>query len=175
MSQTAFLDANDIEQGLNSLKEAIYRKHRYAQIVLLGISEVGYYLAKRLSQQLQTLYEDPLPVGQLSTALYRPQSKDATPHVQLESSFVPCSLRDKVVILVDAFLQTGESTAAAINALSDYEAAHRIELAVLLSTAQQKYPIKANYTYKQAVQGVDDVLKCALYELDGEEKIYCEA
>ncbi|MEK9658068.1 MAG: phosphoribosyltransferase family protein [bacterium] len=161
----------DINQGLGEIQANIHKKHRKKDLVLLGVSEHGYCLAKRLASRLANVYEDPIPVGQLATALYVPYQSHKEDHIRLSSSIVPCSLKNKRVILIDTVLTSGRTVAAALNALSDYDEAQCIELAVLLDTQQTIYPISADYIYQTLSLQEGQYVDCKLYELDGEEKV----
>ena len=141
-TKTSVMDAADIKAAIIHIKEDIITRHSQEQIVLLGISDIGYCLAQRLANSLESEFRDPIPVGQLDISLYLPTTTYESNHVQIKKSNIPCSLRDKIVILVNGCVQSGQSIIAAMNALSDYEEARCVEVAVLYDTQQYRYPVK---------------------------------
>lgn len=165
------LAAEKISESIGLMADKIFDDQEFHELLLLGMSEKGLYIAKRLAKKLEDKGHEECDVGRVATTLYRPKYKDPHRHIQIERSYIPCSLRNKVVVLVDVLLNSGESTVAAMNALSDYERPFAVKVAVLFKTPKQQYPVIANYVANEIKLERQESLDCHLLELDGEDKI----
>ena len=169
--EKTLLSKGTISEAVDDLASEIFEDQELHELLLLGMSDKGLYIAKRLAKRLEDKGHESCDVGRVATTLYRPKQNDPHGHIQIERSYIPCSLRNKVVILVDILLDSGESTAAAMNALSDYERPFLVQLAVLFKTPKQQYPVFAHYVANEIKLDRYETLSCHLLELDGEDKI----
>ena len=171
-SSTCLLTELDIKNAIDFFAQKIIKTLDHDHLVLLGISDTGYCLAQRLVKRLNCLTELEIPCGQLDINLFLPRQNQEKKLVSIKQSMLPCNLRDKRVVLIDSCLQTGQSIVAALNALSDYDKARCIEIAVLCDIQHYQFPIKPTYVYKQEKINRFSSVSCQLYERDGQEGVF---
>ena len=72
------------------------------------------------------------------------------------------NIQDKTVILVDDVLFTGRTIRAAMDALTDFGRAAKIELVIFVDRGHRELPIRADYVGKMCQQAVMNLYKFAL-------------
>ncbi len=127
--------------------EIAERNERSSDIVLVGIQTGGVILAESLAKILAEIWQHPVPVGTLDIGMYRDDlSQHAAPN--MHPTVIPFDITDKTVVLVDDVLFRGRTVRAAMDALSDFGRAQRIQLAVLIDRGHRELPIKADFIGK---------------------------
>lgn len=166
------LSSDDIHTAIETITTAILRRHPKGQhLVLMGIIDNGVHLAARIQQMIRTQLKIRIPVGKLDITLYRKDIDTEHPYLHIQESHIPCKLKDKTIILVQDFLDIGHDVNAALNALSDFEAPHSIELAVLLHTKKTRYPFIPTYEGLQLQTDEIKTPQLLLFEKDGEDLV----
>ncbi|MDR2302622.1 MAG: bifunctional pyr operon transcriptional regulator/uracil phosphoribosyltransferase PyrR [Deltaproteobacteria bacterium] len=138
-------DGQEIDSALTALAEAIYERHGSDVPVLIGIRRGGMPLAERLAELLGAKYNQEISLGVLDINLYRDDWTRARSFPKVGRTEIPVSLEDRLVILVDDVLFTGRTVRAALDVLTDFGRASRIELATLVDRGHREMPIEANY------------------------------
>lgn len=138
------LSADDINAGVERLARAIREKHAGRPIALVGIRSRGDEVAERI---LTLLSEDDwdLSFGVLDILLYRDDFEHLHENPALQESDIGFEVDGAHIILVDDVLFTGRTIRAALDALSDYGRAAKIELAVLIDRGHREMPIQPDY------------------------------
>jgi pyrimidine operon attenuation protein / uracil phosphoribosyltransferase len=138
------LDAEEIAAGIESLARAIREKNPDKLIALVGIRSRGDEVAERV---LTLLAEDDreLAFGVLDISLYRDDFEHLHENPLLQESDIQFPVDGAHIILVDDVLFTGRTIRAALDALSDYGRAAKIELAVLIDRGHREMPIQPDY------------------------------
>jgi pyrimidine operon attenuation protein/uracil phosphoribosyltransferase len=80
----------------------------------------------------------------------------------------------KTVVLVDDVLFTGRTIRAAMDALVDFGRPTSVELAVLVDRGHRELPIRADFVGKNVPTRMDESVRVALQEVDGEDAVYME-
>ncbi|MEO0017095.1 MAG: bifunctional pyr operon transcriptional regulator/uracil phosphoribosyltransferase PyrR [Verrucomicrobiota bacterium] len=164
---TVTLDAEAIAAGVAQLAAAIRAHTAGVPIALVGIRSRGDEVAERVLTLLAEDDDRELAFGTLDISLYRDDFEHLHDNPKLQQSDIPFHLDGAHVILVDDVLFTGRTIRAALDALSDYGRAAKVELAVLIDRGHRELPIQPNYTgITLPTQRLDHVL-VSLEQTDG--------
>ncbi len=166
------LDPLLLERTLTRLAHQIMEHQRQVdRVVLIGIRSRGDVLAKRLAAIISRIEGVSVATGALDITFHRddvnPQSAIHNPHL----SSIPCSLADRIVVLIDDVLFTGRSVRAALDALLEFGRPAKIQLAVLIDRGHREYPIRADYVGKNIPTSLREDVKVSLKEVDGEDSV----
>ena len=138
--KTLILDEHQVQQKIKRMAFEIY-EHNFSEknIVIAGIEEQGYILAKLLVKQVQQI--SPLEVKLVKVTLDKltPQQSEVTLDCDLKV------LKKKCIILVDDVLNTGRTFAYGMKPFLDTEV-KKIETAVLVNRSHTLFPIYPQYT-----------------------------
>jgi pyrimidine operon attenuation protein/uracil phosphoribosyltransferase len=108
--------------------------------LLVGIHTGGVWIAQRLSRLLDL----PDPLGCLDISFYRDDFTRVGMNPEVKPSYLPFSIDDRYLILVDDVLHTGRTIRAAFNELFDYGRPSGILLVVLVERSGRELPIQAD-------------------------------
>jgi pyrimidine operon attenuation protein / uracil phosphoribosyltransferase len=139
------LTAEDINTGVERLARAIREKHRGQAIALVGIRSRGDEVAERVLTLLSEEDDWELSFGVLDISLYRDDFEHLHENPSLQGTDIPFEVDGAHIILVDDVLFTGRTIRAALDALSDYGRAAKIELAVLIDRGHREMPVQPDY------------------------------
>lgn len=168
MSRT--LGPEDIEQGIARLAESIRARSGGEPIALVGIRSRGDEVAERLCNHLAEEDRE-LAFGILDISLYRDDYEHLRENPKLQETDIPFVVDGAHVILVDDVLFTGRTIRAALDALSDYGRAAKVELAVLIDRGHREMPIQPDYVGILLETERHDHVLVSLEGTDGEDKI----
>jgi pyrimidine operon attenuation protein/uracil phosphoribosyltransferase len=143
MEQT--LTAEEITAGVERLASAIRTKHEGKPIALIGIRSRGDEVAERVLTILSETDDWELSFGVLDISLYRDDFEHLHENPLLQESDIAFTVEGAHIILVDDVLFTGRTIRAALDALSDYGRAAKVELAVLIDRGHREMPIQPDY------------------------------
>jgi len=149
MSETTILmNAAAIQRALMRIAhEIVERNETGDELVLVGIQKGGAPLAERIATNLASLWNHPVPCGQLDVSMHRDDlGQRAAPTVH--PTVIPFDVTGKTVVLVDDVLFSGRTIRAALDALNDFGRPQRIQLAVLVDRGHRELPIKADFVGK---------------------------
>ncbi len=139
------LSADDIAAGVERLARAIREQHAGQPIALVGIRSRGDEVAERVLTLLSDGEDWDLSFGVLDISLYRDDFEHLHENPSLQETDIGFSVDDAHIILVDDVLFTGRTIRAALDALSDYGRAAKIQLAVLIDRGHREMPIQPDY------------------------------
>ena len=126
--KTVIMDADGIRRALTRIAFEIIEKNKGAEHLLLaGIRTRGIYLAQRIAQKLGEVEGTTPPVIELDVTPWR----DDMPRQDAPMPSPDARIEGATVVLVDDVLYTGRTVRAAIEAVSCFGRASRIQLAVL--------------------------------------------
>ena len=78
------------------------------------------------------------------------------------------------MVLVDDVLFTGRTIRSAMDALVDFGRPSAIQLAVLVDRGHRQLPIRADFVGKNVPTRVDEDVRVAIREVDGEDAVLLE-
>lgn len=164
------LEADDIRRSLMRISHEILEKNKGAKdIVLLGIFTRGYYLAKRIAENIGKIENVVVPAGGLDVGPFRDDEKKTTN----DKSVIDFDLNNKIVILIDDVLFTGRTVRAAMDAVINRGRPKSIQLAVLIDRGHREFPIRPDYVGKNIPSSKNkEMIKVKIVEVDGEDAVY---
>ncbi|MEX1048930.1 MAG: bifunctional pyr operon transcriptional regulator/uracil phosphoribosyltransferase PyrR [Akkermansiaceae bacterium] len=165
------LTAEDITAGVEHLARAIREKHAGQPIALVGIRSRGDEVAERVLTLLSAEDDWELSFGVLDISLYRDDYEHLHENPSLQGTDIGFEVEGAHIILVDDVLFTGRTIRAALDALSDYGRAGKIELAVLIDRGHREMPLQPDYVgIKLDTRRLDHVL-VSLEGTDGTDQV----
>ncbi len=165
------LSADDIRRALARISHEILERNGGSHdLVLVGIQTRGVHIARRPAANIEQFEGFTPPVGSLDPRLYRDDPEQASVH-PVQPTVIPVSLEDRPVVLVDDVLYTGRTVRAALNALSDFGRASRIQFAALVDRGHRELPIRPDYIGKNIPTGQDERVKVNLTEVDDIDQV----
>ncbi|ACJ76170.1 PyrR bifunctional protein [Thermosipho africanus TCF52B] len=164
------LGKDDIRRSLMRISHEILERNKGAEdIVLLGIYTRGYYLAKRISENIKMIEGVAVPVGGLDVGPFRDDEKKTKD----DKSNINFEVKNKIVILVDDVLFTGRTIRAAMDAVTSRGRPKFIQLAVLVDRGHREFPIRPDYVGKNIPSSKErETIKVRISEVDGEDSVY---
>ena len=147
--------------------EIIERNKGIEDVVLVGIQRRGVPLAQRLAGKIQEFEEQEIPVGVLDITLYRDDLSTLAEHPIINSTHIPFSVNNKIVVMVDDVLYTGRTARAAMDALIDLGRPRAIQFAVLIDRGHRELPIRADYVGKNVPTSKSEIVHVHVTEVDG--------
>lgn len=175
MAETVkLLDAPSLERMLIRVAHEIAENQEQSQLVaLIGIQDSGVPLARRLATLLEKIWGHPVPVGALDINLHR-DDLDQRIAPQLHPTEIPFNITGRTVVLVDDVLFSGRTIRAALDALTDFGRASRIQLAVLVDRGHRELPIRPDFVGKSISTRPGERVKVELTELHGRDLVTLE-
>jgi pyrimidine operon attenuation protein/uracil phosphoribosyltransferase len=165
------LDADQIARACARMAHQILEANRGASgLVLLGIPTRGVHLAHRLAAAMSEVEGETIPVGSLDITLYRDDLR-RNPTRVVGHTYLPVSVDDAVVVLVDDVLFSGRTVRAALDALGDIGRPRAVRLAVLVDRGHRQLPIRADHVGKNLPTAASERVSVRLEESDGVNEV----
>jgi pyrimidine operon attenuation protein/uracil phosphoribosyltransferase len=172
---SAILNAAAMHRALTRIAHEIAeRNENSAEVVLVGIQRGGVFLARRLAATLVTIWNHPVPVGELDVSMHRDDLDHNASTLNMRPTVIPFDIAGKTVILVDDVLFSGRTTRAALDALNDFGRPQRIQLAVLVDRGHRELPIKADFVVKNFPTAGKDRIDVRFSEEGGADEVNLE-
>ena len=170
--KATILSDADVQRTLVRISHQIIEKNRGTQdLCLIGIRTRGVPLAQRIADNIERIYGEKLPVGELDITLYRDDLSEANKSPALNGSNVPFSVVGKTVVLVDDVIFTTRTARAALDAVMSLGRPARIQLAVLIDRGHSELPIKPDYVGKNIPTSLEELISVKLTETDGQTNV----
>lgn len=170
------MSTSEIDRTIMRLAHEIVERNNGAkQLVLVGVRRRGLPLAERLAEKIGDIERIKPPVGAVDITFHRDDLSKEALEARVEQSYIPFSIEDQTVVLVDDVLYTGRSTRAALDALVEHGRPRRVELCVLLDRGHRELPIQATYVGRTVQTSASESVRVHLREVDGEDRVVlCE-
>ncbi len=170
--KSKILDKESIERTLMRISHEIIEKNKgTAGLCLLGIRTRGVFLAERLSNYIQKIDGNKVPVGILDITLYRDDLTLVSEQPVVRQTEINFDINDKKIILVDDVLYTGRTIRAALDELIDFGRPKSIQLAVLIDRGHRELPIRADYVGKNIPTSQNEIVEVRLQEQDQKDEV----
>jgi pyrimidine operon attenuation protein/uracil phosphoribosyltransferase len=154
--------------------EIAERNEISAEVALVGIQRGGVVLARRLAASLLTIWNQPVPVGELDVSMHRDDLDRHASSIKMLPTVIPFDITGKTVILVDDVLFSGRTIRAAMDALNDFGRPQRIQLAVLVDRGHRELPIKPDFVGKNVPTATSERIDVRFQEEDGADAVTLE-
>jgi len=175
MGAATILDEGEIRRGVTRIAhEILERNHGAGGVVLVGIAARGDDLARRLAAEVERIEGAGVPVGVLDITFYRDDIGMRAEAPEVHETRIDFDINGRTVVLVDDVLFTGRTIRAALDALVDFGRPTAIQLAVLVDRGHRELPIRADYVGKNVPTRMDEIVRVALKEVDGEDAVVVE-
>ena len=175
MGAATILDEGEIRRGVTRIAhEILERNHGAGGVVLVGIAARGDDLARRLAAEVERIEGAAVPVGVLDITFYRDDIGMRAEAPEVHETRIDFDINGRTVVLVDDVLFTGRTIRAALDALVDFGRPTAIQLAVLVDRGHRELPIRADYVGKNVPTRMDEIVRVALKEVDGEDAVVVE-
>jgi len=172
---TVILNAAAMRRVLTRIAHEIAeRNENSGDVVLVGIQRGGVFLARRLASTLTTIWNQPVPIGELDVSMHRDDLDHRASRIDMKPTIIPFDVTGKTVILVDDVLFSGRTTRAALDALNDFGRPQRIQLAVLVDRGHRELPIKADFVGKNVPTAAQERIDVRFEEEGGADGVTLE-
>jgi len=166
------MNEEDINRVLVRISHEIIEKNHGAEnLCLVGIKTRGIPLAYRIAQNIKTIANTDIDVGELDITLYRDDLSTVSRDPVVSETNLPFSVEGKTVVLVDDVIFTGRTARAALDAVMSMGRPARVQLAVLVDRGHSELPIKANYVGKNIPTSLHEIVSVHLAEQDGNTNV----
>ena len=166
------MNEEDINRVLVRISHEIIEKNHGAEnLCLVGIKTRGIPLAYRIAQNIKTISNTNIDVGELDITLYRDDLSTVSRDPVVSETNLPFSVEGKTVVLVDDVIFTGRTARAALDAVMSMGRPARVQLAVLVDRGHSELPIKANYVGKNIPTSLHEIVSVHLAEQDGNTNV----
>ena len=138
------MNKDQLTRTLKRMTHEIIEKYNdLDDIVLLGVLQKGYPLAKIIKQNLKDFAQVDIPCYPLDIRAYR---DDLNQDIQkVNQGF---DVKNKTVILIDDVLYTGRTARASLDAINFHGRPKKISLAILVDRGHRELPIRADFIGK---------------------------
>ncbi len=138
MTKSIILTSEEISFKIRRIAYQIYENNiDEKEIIIAGISENGYYFAKKIKSVLENISE-------IKVELCEVKINKRNPLEVITTSIEPDIYKNKSLILVDDVLNTGTTLMYAVKHFLDVPL-KQFKTAVLVNRNHKKYPIKADF------------------------------
>ena len=145
------VDENQFLRTISRISHEIIEKHQTLDnLVIVGIKRRGAEIAELIRQKIMALTQVDVTSFDLDITFYRDDlsliEEEMSPIYKGAS--MQMNIQNKEIILVDDVLFTGRTIRAALDALTDFGRASRIELVIFVDRGHRELPIRADYVGK---------------------------
>lgn len=138
------MNKDQLTRTLKRMTHEIIEKYNdLDDVVLLGVLQKGYPLAKIIKQNLKDFAQVDIPCYPLDIRAYRDDLNQ-----DIEKVNQGFDVKNKTVILIDDVLYTGRTARAALDAINFHGRPKKISLAILVDRGHRELPIRADFIGK---------------------------
>lgn len=150
------LNAEKVNQKIKRIAYEIFENNfKEKAIILAGIDGQGYFLAKLLASELESISPLQIKVIKVSLDKLAPLQSEVT----LDAD--PKEYRKKCIVLIDDVLNSGRTLAYGMKPFLSTEV-KKIEVAVLVNRSHTLFPITPTYTGYQLTTTLNDHVEVVL-------------
>lgn len=175
MDRKIIFTINQFETAIDNLSQKLIDNYiTFDNILFIGIQRRGVILANRLQKVIvEKTSQSPL-IGTLDINFYRDDWTTRQLHPIIGESFIPTTLDDKKVILIDDVIYTGRTIRAALEALNNYGRPTHVKLLTLIDRGGRELPIQPDYIGYTTNTTSQYTINVLVKEIDGEDAVLLE-
>lgn len=163
------VDENQFLRTISRISHEIIEKHQTLDnLVIVGIKRRGAEIAELIRQKIMVLTQVDVPSFDLDITFYRDDlsliEEEMSPIYKGAS--MQMNIQNKEIILVDDVLFTGRTIRAALDALTDFGRASRIELVIFVDRGHRELPIRADYVGKNVPTSRNENIQVRIKQFD---------
>ena len=164
LARSQLLSSDDVARALRRIAHEILERNSHDEaLIVIGLQTGGVAFAKQLTEELNRIGTEPVPLGLLDVAFYR-DDLSANPLRDASTTSIPVDLNGRTVLLVDDVLFTGRTIRAALNALAAWGRPKSIQLVVMIDRGHRELPIRPDFVGKNLPTSQSEAI---LATLDG--------
>ncbi|WP_422105060.1 phosphoribosyltransferase family protein [Winogradskyella sp.] len=138
LTKNTILSHKEIEHKIRRIAYQIYESNvNETHIVIAGIDDNGYILAKKIKQQLDK-------ISDIESMLCRVKIDKTEPTKPISTSIDKADYANKSIVLIDDVLNSGSTLIYGIKHFLDVPL-KQFKTAVLVNRNHKKYPVKADF------------------------------
>jgi len=138
IAENIILNHQEIQHKITRIAYQIYESNVYEEdIILAGIEDNGYILAKKLKQSLEKISE-------LKPKLCKVTIDKKNPLSEIKTSLSKDEYSNKSIVLIDDVLNSGSTLIYGVKHFLDVPL-KQFKTAVLVNRNHKKYPVKADF------------------------------
>lgn len=165
--KSQLMDELQMQRSLARIAHEIIEKNDSIQDVrLLGIKRRGIPLSRRIQADILKFEGVDLPCGTIDISLYRDDLSQISEDARMNACYIPFSVDQKNIILIDDVLYTGRTARAAIEAIFSHGRPQSIQLAVLIDRGHRELPIRPDYVGKNIPTSRHELVAVKVKEYD---------
>lgn len=134
------------------------------EIVLAGIVNPGYIIAKRLKKVLESISE-------IKVTLMKIEIDKASSHLEASSDIDIHSVKNKVVVLVDDVLNSGRTLAYGLGVFINIPL-KKLRTLVLIDRSHRLFPISSDFTGMELSTLLKEHIEVVLDEKSKDDAVY---
>lgn len=164
MTQTLILTGKQIEQKINRIAYELYENnYTEKEIIIAGIVDNGYVLAKRIAAVLQKISSIKIILTEILI------NKEDPAKQEIKIALTDKELKNKVIVLVDDVLNSGKTLIFGAKPFLS-SSVKRLTTVVLVDRGHNRYPIKADFVGLSLSTTLQEHISVILKK--GEEAVY---
>ncbi|MEO1031552.1 MAG: phosphoribosyltransferase family protein [Bacteroidota bacterium] len=138
LTKNTILSHKEIEHKIRRIAYQIYESNvNETHIIIAGIDDNGYILAKKIKQQLDK-------ISDIESTLCRVKIDKTEPTKPISTSIDKADYTNKSIVLIDDVLNSGSTLIYGIKHFLDVPL-KQFKTAVLVNRNHKKYPVKADF------------------------------
>lgn len=146
------MNKDQLTRTLKRMTHEIIEKYNdLNDVVLLGVLQKGFPLAKIIQKNLKDFAQIDIPCYPLDIRAYRDDLNQEV--VKVNQGF---DVKNKTVILIDDVLYTGRTARASLDAINDHGRPKKISLAILVDRGHRELPIRADFIGKNIPTSIEE-------------------
>ena len=167
------MDSETMERTINRISYEIVEQDReIGRLAIVGIRTGGEFIAQRIHKKISEIEKVEVDFGVIDITLYRDDLSHAADSPEVKGTELPFRIKGARIVLVDDVFYTGRTVRAALDALTDFGRAAKIELACLIDRGHRELPIRCDHVGKNLPTNRDEFVRVRLEEFGFQDAVY---
>lgn len=169
------LSPEDLNRTITRLAhQAVERFDNLEHFALVGLQTRGVFLAKRMAEHIESLYQTEVRLGVLDVTFYRDDFRTSSSErlPQAKITEIPFDLTNMNILLVDDVLFTGRTIRSAMEALNSFGRPAEIRLCTIVDRGHRELPVSPDITGLQIPTHPNEHVEVHVKEVDGQDGVF---